>query len=113
MFQGCLGNRLFFKPIMLFNVFRNTEHTLSGLPLGRVLFPGPPFSLILRSGFRLPPSLSGLDLFLGHHIHEDAACSLFDVMKFPIPGRSSLIPLNLKRFFSFPKIISYFLGTGI
>lgn len=83
---------------MLFRIFRNIGHSLLALPLGRVLFPGTLFFLIPKSGFRLT--------------HEDAACSLFDVMKSPILGRSSLIPPHLKDFFFFPQEYKLFLGDG-
>lgn len=42
--------------------------------------------------------------------HEDVACSLFDMMQSPVPGRSSLIPPNLKDCFFFPQERKLFLG---
>lgn len=53
--------------------------------------------------------MSAIALLHWHHVHEDAACRLFDVMKSPTPGRSSLTPPNLKLF-SFPKEQKLFLG---
>lgn len=41
---------------------------------------------------------------------EGIACSLFDRMQSPVPGRSSLIPPNLKDFFFFPQERKLFLG---
>lgn len=53
--------------------------------------------------------MSAVALLHGHHVHEDAADRLFDVMKSSTPGRSSLTPPNLKLF-SFPKEQKLFLG---
>lgn len=53
--------------------------------------------------------MSAIALLHWHHVHEDAACRLFDVMKSPTPGRSSLTSPNLKLF-SFSKEQKLFLG---